>query len=532
MRVCLVYPHPGEPSGLNIPHGLLQLAAELRAAGHQTRIVDYNSTATGIPYGDLREFDAVGLSVTTPQLRQALEIAAALKDSQLVVWGGVHAFLDPASILNRFPRHYVIRGEGELPLVELLEVVSRHGRSPARLRKVPGLCFHDGAPIVADPYFNPALDELHDVDYHDLEHLEEYLHRDIYYCTGKVWCLDILTSRGCHWDCSFCINALVAAQGGKYRSKSIAKLRRETEPIVDQFGIRFVSPIDEDFFLNQPLVDGWMAYAREKGFFWNTNCRYNYFNGKLMRPERLAEYLESGLFQIGMSIEAGDETIRNTVISKSVRDADIDRAVARIREVAGPRLQVNTSFIIGFPGDTRDSRVKMLRLMDRLSRSINVTFSGPQVYRPYPGSRLTDVAPGHEPGNLDSYLERMADSSDASGMAVGAPRELLDGESYFYTHVARVFFNQRFQFFRHAPGDGRGRLELAGAGARAYGARRAMIWVIQLLFLPILARLKLGWFGGFFEPRLVGGLARAVDRLLAVARRGSKSGASVGRDRT
>ncbi len=121
MKVCLVNPKSLIPVELGIPHGLLQLTAELKKMKHECTIVDFNNGAITYNYDKLKRFDIVGLSVMTTQLKHASEIADYLGDAVKVVWGGAHCLFDPLSILNRYKSHYVVSGDGERPLVKLLD---------------------------------------------------------------------------------------------------------------------------------------------------------------------------------------------------------------------------------------------------------------------------------------------------------------------------------------------------------------------------------------------------------------------------
>ena len=128
--------------------------------------------------------------------------------------------------------------------------------------------------------------------------------------------------------------------------------------------------------------------------------------------------------------------IRNRVLNKKLNDSHIEKAVKIIKNCAGKKVAVNTSFIINLPGDTHDSQFKMLKLMGKLSRQINITFSGPQAFRPYPGSELSEKTVKLEKGNLDFYL---------SDSYLGSQSE-NSNPVYFYTHIARVFLTSVFSF--------------------------------------------------------------------------------------
>lgn len=496
MKICLINPKGIAEFGTFIPQGLLQITAELKKAGYNDcQIIDFNNPDIKISYDYLNNFDVVGLSVMTTQLRHAVEIADSLDKNVRVVWGGVHCILDPLSILKKYRNHFVISGDGELSFVRLMDCF-KNNESLDSLHNQPGISFYHNEPIMNNPSFIKNIDNLTDVNYYDLPNLEKYLFQRNYYFKkmGKMPALSVLTSRGCSWDCSFCINSIYRKYKAVHRSKSINKIRRETEKIIDDFNIRIVLPMDEDFFVNKQLVEDWKNYAIEKKFLWAANCRYNYVNSKMITGDKLRDWVESGLFAVGMSIEAGSEDLRNRILNKHVNNADIYKAAEIIKDSVGSQLAVNTSFIIDFPGDTRLNKIETIKWMDFLSKNINITFSGPQIYRLYPGSRLYEMGTKHEYGDIDYYLNNVLVSGEFKADITNY------FESRFYSNTLRMFFNSRFKFFElHEDRSGRLRFVITSSGQNLI-----LKIILGIFFLTIRLRLKFDFWKFFFEPFLIG----------------------------
>ena len=104
--------------------------------------------------------DVVGISsLFTPYFREVLEIAARVKkhlDIPVVV-GGSHASAVPESMLASPSVDYVIRGEGEKPLVELL----RYLRGENGIASVPNLSYKRNGRHCSNPMGeNFPIDEL------------------------------------------------------------------------------------------------------------------------------------------------------------------------------------------------------------------------------------------------------------------------------------------------------------------------------------------------------------------------------------
>lgn len=502
MKICLVIPKGLVAADPSIPHGLLSIVSMAKQHGYSCNIIDCNDPDIDSSYGCLNTFDVVGLSVMTTQLRHATEIADHISERVRVVWGGVHCLLDPLSIINKYKTHFVVSGDGEVPFVKLLDYFSGK-ESFDTLRTQEGISFFLDQPVINPPYFVTDLDALPDINYYDLPNLEKYI-RDPFYLKSpeKLRSLEIITSRGCLWDCSFCINDIYKKHRAFHRSKSFDKVRRETEKIIDDFNISVILPRDEDFFAPQRnlFIKQWQEYAREKKFFWGVSCRYNYFKKNMITPEKLKYLVESGLFYSGMSIEAGSEGLRNDIINKNLSNEEIYNAVDAIkRSGVSDRLAINTSFVVDFPGDTQENKIEIIKWMDYLSRNINVMFSGPQIYRPYPGTRLYKLEHKHKYGNIEYYLANIAGSGEfKTGVGFVA---------YFYSEALVYYFNWKFKFLYST-------LEGNKTIYKTIKSLRIGQILFEPLFLTINLRLKLNYWKFFYEPLVIGWIWYTIRRII------------------
>ena len=125
-KVVLFYP-PYDGPPLSAPLCLLSLASPLLEAGFDVRIVD----AAIVPDWEsrvLREVQdalCLGVSVLTgPMIRGAIRIGKLVKDNKPdvpVIFGGWHPSLMPGHTLNERYVDAVVRGQGELTLLEIAQ---------------------------------------------------------------------------------------------------------------------------------------------------------------------------------------------------------------------------------------------------------------------------------------------------------------------------------------------------------------------------------------------------------------------------
>ena len=108
--------------------GLRTLSSVLKEDGHEINLVflakDNNRSLTPKESSNLnnflKDFDLVGLSLTTNYFEMAKDITLKIKDSygnKPVVWGGMHATVAPDECLKY--ADFVCRGEGEVFLRQL-----------------------------------------------------------------------------------------------------------------------------------------------------------------------------------------------------------------------------------------------------------------------------------------------------------------------------------------------------------------------------------------------------------------------------
>ena len=150
MRIALVAPKWNRLVNDYPPLGLAYLAAVLERAGHQVAVFDFGLSPDSELAEDVRQVsayapDLVGMTAMTNTWYSAAALAQALKAALAcpIVVGGPHATVFPERVAQEPAIDYVVVGEGEETLLELVTLLERSEMAPSAeaVGAVRGLCF-------------------------------------------------------------------------------------------------------------------------------------------------------------------------------------------------------------------------------------------------------------------------------------------------------------------------------------------------------------------------------------------------------
>lgn len=386
MLILLIQPPPreGYPNFEGPYLSLSNLSAFLETNGHKVVIkdffVDEYIEDEFLKYLGSSKPDLIGITSFTRNYFQTQRMVKNIKKEfwqYPIVIGGPHSTALPANVLKD-GADFVIRGEGEFSILELIDSISE--------KKYPGTIL--GLSFKSDGNFvhNPDRPPMKDINslpipaYH-LFPMARYRQR-MFVTHYSPKAIILSTSRGCPYQCVFCQRNLL---GLKLRTRNLDQVFAEIELLYKDYGYRYFVFADECFGLNPEYLIEFLnrmeIFRKRMPVFWSCQRRADSLSSvaifKLMR--------KAGCIYISFGIETG-HPYSTSLIKKGI---DISRAVLTIRmaQNSGIPLVVG-SFIIGFPWETKEMIEKTISFGTSLPLT-HITFN---IATPLPGTELWDYS--------------------------------------------------------------------------------------------------------------------------------------------
>jgi anaerobic magnesium-protoporphyrin IX monomethyl ester cyclase len=371
------------------PLGLLYIGAVLENEGIPVEIVP--SDILEMSWADIRrklrrdQPDIVGVTITTENRFQSIRLIKLAKKTlagSLTVLGGPHASMAAEDCLENIPElDAVVRGEGEYTMLDLCRTWEK-SKDPAALRDIPGLVVRvDGRarpnalrPPIAD------LDGLPFPAFH-LVPFEKYHFTFPVPGYGELPAVNLMTSRGCPFNCNFCATPIT--WGRHVRMRSPENVVREIELLKERYGIRVVFFFDDTFNASPKRAEAIcdLMTARHLDVHFKCDVRID-----IMSRELLEKMKGAGLFHLSFGLEAGSDRVRNDIVGKKIDLEDFHRLVRWSNEL---EVIPNVFFIFSHPTETWEEAQETIRIIEQYGDRIEGSIA---ILHIYPGTPLERLA--------------------------------------------------------------------------------------------------------------------------------------------
>ncbi|WOJ90497.1 radical SAM protein [Methylocapsa polymorpha] len=392
MDILVVHPqYPGNPAIRYMPLGLAMVAAVAEREGHNVRVLDLHNQS--LPYSALEDelskkhyplIMAGGFAMQVHAMREIVRRVRRLSVGSRVLLGGVGVSDTPELVLDYTGADAVCTHEAELVLPDILRAV-KEGRS---FDDCSGIVFRAGEEIVRRPggSIPEDLDQLPYPAYHlfDIDRIAP----KSYNGWGAKKSIHLMTSRGCPFQCTFCINSLLNDReykaesfgadfvGSKkaLRHRSPDSVIKEIDFLRHRYGITDFHFADEEFITHKDHLLRMCAALKKANVTWSTSARADWAS-----EEKLAAMKDAGCRYIIFGIESGSQTIVD-LMGKKAKVARVAEGIVNCYKV-GMRFIPN--FMIGYPGETTET----IRESVAFCKALKIRFS-PAFVTLFPNSSL------------------------------------------------------------------------------------------------------------------------------------------------
>ena len=343
--------------------GSVMLGTILRDLGHEVKV--YVEEIRRVDKEELYSADLVGLSTITSTAPRAYSMADELRERGVpVVMGGAH----PTFLADEALEHadFVVRGEGEEAIVELLEVLD----GKRAIDTVAGLSYRNGEGVV----HNASRELCPDLDSHPSPDLSLivgfgagtrsfFKHNPI---------IPVVTSRGCPFNCKFC--SVTTMFGRKYRFRSTEKVLEDIRPYTD----RTIFFYDDNFTASKTRTKQLLRRMIQEGLTpeWTAQVRVD-----VARDEELLDLMErSNCF----AVYVGFESINPRTLELYSKEQTLEDITESIKKFHEHGIRIHGMFVLGSDEDD----VRIIRETARFAKRVKIDTVQFMILTPIPGSEI------------------------------------------------------------------------------------------------------------------------------------------------
>lgn len=370
--------HTKRLGDLHQPIGLLYLAAMLEKEQAEVKICDEVADDNSREIIDKFVPDVVGITVTSPLMPRASQIAAYAKQKGCkVLLGGPHVSALPIESLKESKADAVAVGEGEYTIRELC--------SGESWNNIKGIAYWRDS----EPVLNQLREQLTDLDElpFPARHLVDFqkYKGDIEFGfplkSGDTM-LRVLSARGCPFYCTNCCSHKVF--GRKHRLRNPGKIITEIEEAIQKWNIKTFTFIDDDFTLNRDHLQQicQLLIAKKLEIKWSCYARVG------TSLESLQLMKQAGCRLVAYGVESGSPEVLKR-LNKQIGLAEIINTFKNARQA---KIRTKAFFIIGLPGEDETEFKKSLSLASKLKPD----FLWASIFMPLPGSQIYNDMGGYE----------------------------------------------------------------------------------------------------------------------------------------
>jgi radical SAM superfamily enzyme YgiQ (UPF0313 family) len=355
-RICLIN-LPRSIDEVHIPLGLLSLSACLEEASFSSSVIDFDLMhmkgeiscddtflAKAVSMIDRLGTDIYGITADCANYPLAVRFAQYLHQmlpESLIILGGPQATFVAVETLKAFPEiDVIVTGEGEVTLCELLKAFQNH----ADLRNVRGIVYRENGNIIATAS-RDLIENLDSIPYPVFQAypVEDYLRLSMAKVSHTYLPLEV--GRGCPKNCYYCATSRMWRRVN--RTKSPERVYQEMLLCQRNFSIEEFFFVHDNIVANNRFFMELCMYliGQRSPFKWSCSASTDRLSKELINL-----MAKAGCTNVFLGVESGSPKMQR-IMGKML---DIHYADNMVETCLGAGLGVLTSFIMGFPEETRE----------------------------------------------------------------------------------------------------------------------------------------------------------------------------------
>jgi anaerobic magnesium-protoporphyrin IX monomethyl ester cyclase len=361
--------------------GLAYLSASLKNEGHKVELIDLRLLKGWKDYDTLlkkQRPEFLGVTMHTSEFDTAVECCRRAKtfDSSITtITGGIHPTMFPSQILKTGVVDYVLRGEGEISFPKFI-------KNPKNFA----------------PSFWGETPDLNLLPLPDRDLWSDYAKRVQFplFPTFSPPSIDILTKRGCPWQCGFCcgpgeqnLYTTESSKGARIpsiRQRNVPNVMKELTSLYNRYKFKSIVFHDDQFVIQPKWVEEFCQSMHNYGFVENGVNWWAASRADIIvkYPELFKQMKEAGLTILSVGFESfSNEMLR--WINKGITAEQSWEAVTILRKLG---IQIYGNFIFGIPySDGKWYPAYDVELAKAISQ-IKPEIISTSFFTPMPGSTL------------------------------------------------------------------------------------------------------------------------------------------------
>ncbi len=377
---CQINVEASVANSLRACNDLGYISSSLRKDGYEVFLKDYPAENLKLPdfLQDVKSQnpDVIFISTTNGSIFDDIKTANLIKQLNkdiIIILKGAVFFNIKEEILNSINLSdidYLIGGESEFIAPVLIEAVFNDKKS---VEQIQGISYKkDGIWQT-----NNVISLCQDIDsllFPDRELMNNKLYTNP--LTNKPMAT-IATSRGCPFECIYCLSPVIS--GTKIRYRSPISVFNEISECFNKYGINDFFFKSDTFTANKKrvfeLCDLIISSGLNKKINWCANSRVNTID-----EETIIKMKTAGCSLIALGIESGS----SESLEKMKKGITVEDSIKAVKLIKKHNIKIFGFYLIGFPWETK----KHFELTKKLMFKLDTDFIELSIVTPFAGTPL------------------------------------------------------------------------------------------------------------------------------------------------